>query len=189
MSQVEDSNVTPLPGSPRVKGAPRGKPFEPGNQAAVTHGAFTPELLDTVARDIIAGVLARPSCPRRLVEDPEDELLELWGRSMAVCRLLSASLTTGNIEAALTEQLSEDETTVRPAMGAAERSMRAKRRQPVLDALHRHQSQAMNLAKALGLDAASRRAAGEDQSGTVDYAKYWAARADAKARGADGSAG
>jgi hypothetical protein len=189
MTEDGDGSVTPLPGRARAKGAPRGKSFQPGNQAAVTHGAFSPLLVESVARDIVAGLLARPSCPRRLVEDPDDELLELWGTAMAVCRLLRASLTTGNIEAALTEQLSEDETTVRPAMGAAERSMRAKRRQPVLDALHKHQSQAMHLAKALGLDAASRRAAGEAQSETVDYAQYWAARAAQKAREAEGSAG
>jgi hypothetical protein len=167
--------------------------FKPGNTtsrtAALQHGAYSPELVSSVAKDIIAGLLARPSCPKRLVEDPDDELLELWGTAMAMCRLLTASLTTGNVEAALTEQLTEDETTVRPAMDAAERSLRAKRRQPVLDALHRYQSQAMNLSKALGLDAASRRAASEAQSETVDYAKYWAARAEAKARAADGSAG
>ena len=167
--------------------------FRPGNPvspvAAVRHGAYTPELVEAVAKDIIADLLARPSCPRRLVEDPDDELLELWATSMAVCRLLRASLTTQNIEAALTEQLSEDETTVRPAMGAAERSLQARRRQPVLDALHKHQSQALHLAKALGLDAASRRAAGEDQSQSIDYARYWAARSEHRAQGAEGSAG
>lgn len=163
--------------------------LEQGNTAALRHGAYSPELVSSVAKGIVAGLLARPSCPKRLAEDPDDELLELWGTAMAMCRLLTASLTTGNVEAALTEQLSEDETTVRPAMGAAERSLRARRRQPVLDALHKYQSQAMHLAKALGLDAASRRAAGEEQSATVDYAKYWAARAEHKAREAGGSAG
>jgi hypothetical protein len=168
--------VTPLPRK-RKQGAP-GRPFRRGDQAALVHGAYSPRMVDALAKEIIAGLLARPSCPRRLVEDPDDELLEAWGTTMAICRLLRSALTDQNITEAMTEQLSEDETTVRPAMGAQERTLRGKRRPSILDQLHRYQTQAMHQAKALGLDAASRRMTGEDKPAAVDYAKYWAQRAE-----------
>jgi hypothetical protein len=172
---------------------PRGR-WAPGNvtsqHAALVHGARSPQMVDELAKEIIADLLARPSCPRYLAEDPGNENLELWGTAMAVCRLLRSALTTGNIEAAMTEQIAEDETSTHAStLSAGSRTLRGQRRASVLDQLHRYQSQAMHLAKALGLDAASRRAAGEDQPASIDYARYWAARAEQKAREADGSAG
>jgi hypothetical protein len=189
----DDRKVTPLAAS-RQKKAPRGRPFAPGNTesqtAALIHGAYSVRMVDELALEIKAGLLARPSCPRRLVEDPDDENLEAWAATVAICRLLRSVLTTANVEEAMTEQVVEDETmTHASTLGPGSRSLRGKRKPSVLEQLARYQTQAMNLSKVLGLDAASRRAAGEEQSATVDYAKYWAARAEHQARDAEGSAG
>lgn len=168
--------------------------WAPGNAtsrtAALMHGAYTPQLVEELAADIRAGLLARPSCPRRLVEDPDDENLEAWSTAVAICRLLRSALTTGNIQDAMTEQLAEDETmTHASTLNAGSRQLRGSRKPSILDQLHRYQTQAMHLSKTLGLDAASRRMAGEDQPANIDYAKYWAARAEQKAREAEGGAG
>lgn len=168
--------------------------FKPGNTAApvaaLIHGAYSPRMVSELAEEIKADLLARPSCPRRLVEDPDDENLEAWAVAVAVCRLLRSALTTANVDEVMSEHLAEEEDfTAATQISAGHRSLRSKRKPSVLGDLHKYTTLAMHLSKVLGLDAASRRAAGEEQSATVDYAKYWAARAEQKAREAEGSAG
>lgn len=161
--------------------------WAPGNQssqtAALVHGAYAPRLVQDLARDIITELLAKPACPQRLREEPDDELLQAWATAVAICRLLRTALTTANVRKAMTERVAEDETSTHPStLAAGRRQMRSKRTPSILDQLHRYQMQVLHLAKALGLDAASRRMAGEDKPVQIDYAKYWAARAEQRKR-------
>lgn len=152
-------------------------PLQPGHQLSLVHGAYSPQRVETMAAGIVKELLDSPSCPAHLRDDPEAfaPLLELWGSAMAVCRLLRAALTTGDVLAGLSEFTEGLETERRPAMGQVNRKTRVRRTGPILDALHRHETRAMNLSVRLGLDAASRARAGT-AAPTIDVARYWADR-------------
>ncbi|MHB1430632.1 MAG: hypothetical protein ACYCVZ_00730 [Streptosporangiaceae bacterium] len=161
-------------------------PFQPGNEAGLVHGAYSPRRVEDLAGEIVRDLLESPGCPAHLKEDPDGYayLLELWGSAMAICRLLRSALTDANVLESLTETLTGEETERRPAPGAMNRKSRSRRTQPVLDALHRHETRAANLSVRLGLDAASRARLGGPQHGP-SIIRMWAAQDAAQAAGGD----
>jgi hypothetical protein len=113
--------------------------------------------------------------------------VELWSSAMAQCRLLRAALNDMDVVSGITEVLDGTETETRPAMGSMTRVTRSRRVQPLMDALHKHESRAMHLAARLGIDPASQRAGEAAQA--IDLTAYWAQRDAEKRRAAEGGAG
>lgn len=64
-------------------------PFAPGNEAAVTHGAWSERRVSPVARQILDELLADPATPRYLIEDSSyGPALAAWSRTEAQVQML-----------------------------------------------------------------------------------------------------
>lgn len=82
-------------------------PFEPGNplvftarnQAAVTHGAYTPRIVGPVAQALVDAVLADPEVAH-LHRSAFRPAVEAWAYSEAQCRVLAAWVDRLGVEAA-----------------------------------------------------------------------------------------
>jgi hypothetical protein len=67
-------------------------PFEAGNDAAVTHGAYSGRRVDPLADEFVVELLADPGVPDHLRRPEFAAALAAWGRAEARCHLLAAWL-------------------------------------------------------------------------------------------------
>lgn len=135
------------------KAAVPGRPFAPGNQAAVTTGSGSPGRVLAVAGEILSELLGSPDCPAHLRNDggrAYAHLLELWASAMAQSRLLRSWLDSQDLAAGLSEFTEASETETHTTAGT-KRMSTARRMSAVIDQLHRAETRAMHLSAQLGL--------------------------------------
>jgi hypothetical protein len=70
------------------------EPFRAGNAAAVTHGARSSRIVDPVAAEIAAELLAQPDLPEYLRRPEFAPAVAAWARAEARCELLAGWLST-----------------------------------------------------------------------------------------------
>lgn len=179
-------NVSPLTSTERVRrhrerkrlekaGKGPGRPFTPGHQLSVTHGATSPVRVSEVAAGILGELLDGRDCPEHLKDGGGQYryVLELWASAMAQARLLRAWLDAQDVVGAMTE-LTQAEENEQASEGSARRSMTSRRVASVLDMIHRAETRAGHLAARLGLDPLSQKRLG-DLRPRFDMALYMAA--------------
>jgi hypothetical protein len=118
----------------------------------MTHGAYSPRVVDPLAQAIVAAQLESPSCPPHLRDDPERwrYALEAWGRQEATVRLLRDWLAGQDVETALSEAEEIEETTTHKK-GGSTRHTSVRRRESALKALDRAERAAAARRNELGL--------------------------------------
>ena len=131
-------------------------PFQPGHTLSTTHGAHSPRTVDPLAASIVADLLASPSCPAHLKDDPERwrPTLDGWGRAEAIVRVVSAWLDGQDLSAAMAETTTALETTTE-AKGKSVKRTAGRRTQAGLDVLARWMRIARDYANDLGLSPAA----------------------------------
>lgn len=177
-------NVTPLSGAERVRrhrerkkaeAAAAGRPFEPGHELSLVHGAYSEERVLARRAEIERVLLADPSTPDYLKSDGSYRpALRALCRAEAVVSMLEEWLDQQDIRSALTELTTGEESEDRPAPMSVRRTSVSRRVASALDALHKHEVRAMNLRARLGLDPLSRARLGADLAQTADAAAVWA---------------
>ncbi|MGH3220231.1 MAG: hypothetical protein ACRDPY_16265 [Streptosporangiaceae bacterium] len=131
-------------------------PFEPGNTAAETHGAYSERRIAPLADEIARSLLEHPDTPPWIKEPAQAAVVAAWARAEAVVSRLWAYLDDqGDIVAALTEQTTSAETEEHGKTKTVRKSI-SRRVTSVLSELHRAETRAMNLRSRLGLDPLSR---------------------------------
>lgn len=116
----------------RPKNERQHPPFTPGNVAAVTHGARSPRLVQEVADERLAGLLADPALPEYLRDSSYRPAVMDLCRAEAVVELLWSWLTQQPVD--------------KPSKGVT----------GVLEQLRRHMSTVDGKRRSLGLDPLSR---------------------------------
>lgn len=158
MADDDDVGGAAVPAEPDPKPAGwwRWAPFEPGNQAALRHGAWSPRLVDPVAAEIVERMRAdatEPGSPVAYLADPTYAAsVAAWARVEARIQLLTEYLSGagGDLDA---------EGAVRPAA----------------DLLTRLEGQAEKARARLGLDPLSRARLGRDVTASqMDLARLLA---------------
>lgn len=135
-------------------------PFEPGNELAVTHGAYSPRKVDPLARELVDAMVADPSLSY-LKAAAYRPALWAWARAEAQVQLLTEYLEARG-------QASSD--------GVGD--LRAEDVRSAYLLLHRAEARALSGRKALGLDPLSRAKLGKDvalgEAARVDVARVMA---------------
>jgi hypothetical protein len=137
------------------------EPFQPGNEAALVHGASSERHIAPRAAQIAADLLNHQGCPPYLKEPGYTPVVRAWSRAEAVVSLLWDWLAEHDLDDALTDLTTVDEDEEH-AKGSATRHTVSRRVESVLTQLHRHEVRAMNLRSRLGLDPLSRARLGKD---------------------------
>jgi hypothetical protein len=163
-------------------------PFGPGHEVSVTHGANSERRLGPLAEAFVAALMADEATPDYLREPSYRWAVQAWGRAEAIVMLLSDWLSGMDVETALTEVTTSEESEERSKGGLkARRQMTSRRVASVVDQLHRHEVRAMQLRARLGLDPLSRARLGKDvASQQLDLARLWAEEDRAAKDAADG---
>jgi hypothetical protein len=132
-------------------------PFEPGNEVAVTHGAYSPRRVDPLTLELVELVLTDPSV-EYLQAAHWRPALWAWARAEAQVQLLTEWLETKSIET---------------GDGVGDLSDEAVRSAYLL--LHRAEARAQTGRSRLGLDPLSAARLGRDRAGAaVDTARLMA---------------
>jgi hypothetical protein len=139
-------------------------PYEPGNDAAVTHGAYSAGQWKPRAEAFRRAYESSADTPSWVLQEKFRADREAWYQAEAVCGLLADWLNETGIQAAAAEvsETSESETGKRG--GPRSRSAKTRRTEPVLLLLHRWQGRAAQLRRSLGADPASFAQIGRDVS-------------------------
>jgi hypothetical protein len=116
----------------------------PGNVSAVSHGAYSPAVIDLRAEQLVAGLRASPNCPPHLQEPLYLHSLMAWARAEARVERLSMYADALEVEAGLTEasEVVEELTTRK---GGSTRRTTGRRMEPVQAALERWERRAQSL--------------------------------------------
>ena len=148
------------------------EPFKPGNEVAVTHGASSPRRAGELARQFQARMMASEDTPAYLQDPSYGEAIAAYCRSLAIVALLWAWFEAQDIDVAMADVTTEDETEVRAYSREGDGDGGNRRRtarkstsrhvSSVLDQLHKHETRAMTLRARLGLDPLSRARLGRD---------------------------
>lgn len=136
-------------------------PFQPGNEAALIHGARSERHVGPLAARIAAEMLDDPDTPEHIREPVFAASVAAWARAEAVCRLLWAWLEGRDVIDGLTAaaETTEDEERTR---GSTHRKSSTRTVPSVLDMLRRYEAHAASLRSKLGLDPASAARVGRD---------------------------
>ncbi|MGQ0479705.1 MAG: hypothetical protein ACT4O0_01540 [Pseudonocardia sp.] len=147
-------------------------PFEPGNEVAVTHGAWSPRRVDPLATELVDTLLADPDVSF-LRAPAYRTALWAWGRAEAQVQLLTEYIAdNGGIAEALAEHGSEESDETHDG-GRSRRVSRSRRVGSALAALDRAEARAASLRARLGLDPLSRARLGRDVAAAqVDGAEF-----------------
>jgi hypothetical protein len=162
----------------RARGS--GKPFEPGHQVSVRHGAYSERIRGPVAEQLAADLLADPAAPEYLRQTLWRYALRAWSYAEADLLLLQARrdelIRQEGPDEPLVEETDVEESEHRPAMGAVARVSRTRQRESLQRALDRADSKARGLRADLGLSPAAAGRLGRDiaNSGRLDLALHWA---------------
>lgn len=173
MSAAETPNpvtLTPAPGVARGYSWP---PFEPGNLAAKTHGAWSDRLVDPLAQEIIAEMT-----PVVTWWTPADmPTVAAWARTEARIQLITSWLG---------EQGGDLHDREVPLGASGHTLTELGAVQPAAQHLSKLEARAESLRSKLGLDPLSRARLGKDVAGAqVDMARLMADEAARRAEGAD----
>src|ERR1700730_4500558 len=126
-------------------------PFEPGHERSTVHGPRSPRRVEPLAAEIRAALLDSEQCPAHLHRAEFAAALSAWARAEAVVSLLWAYLAEQDIEAALGDVTTTDETEQRSKSRTTRRST-ARRTVSALEQWRRHEAHAAALRRSLGLD-------------------------------------
>lgn len=130
-------------------------PFEEGNTAAVTHGAYSPRRVDPLADGLVAGVLVaagEPGAPTAYLMEPSYRpALWAWARCEARVQLVTEWLMDHG------DDVNEKGEVV-----------------PAAEYLRRWEAQALKHRERLGLDPLARAKLGKDLAASVDVARLLA---------------
>ena len=187
------SNVAPLSSTERsrrrrerlkAEGRARGpgKPFSPGHELSVRHGAFSRRVTVPRAAELVAELLAKPSTPEWLREESYADAVMAWGQALAEVERLRArrdELDRRDAESAVTASLTElvetTETEVRPAPGTLSRESITRQQESLSRALHRAEMRLRTMRADIGLTPMSRARLGKDIArARLDLALHWA---------------
>lgn len=143
-----------MTGNGAGRGAPAWQrpPFATDNTVALTHGAYSPAVLNPVAAQLVEELLESPSCPPHLLEDPErwKYALGAWGRAEGRVLLLESYQAGMDAGDGLSE-LTEAEETTEHGKGKTVKRITARRRESTQAALDRVERHARNCRNDLGL--------------------------------------
>jgi hypothetical protein len=172
-------------------------PFEPGNTLAMTHGADS-KRADVVAEHFYTRLMAAESTPQWLQDPSYEDAIRAYCRTLALIKLLWDWCAAQDIETAMTDLTTEDETEVRTygsdrESGEQDGKKGSKRKTArrttsrhvgsVLSRLDRLETRAMHLRSSLGLDPRSRAQIGRDVTAArFDLAQAIAALAQQQER-------
>jgi hypothetical protein len=149
-------------------------PFEPGNEVATVHGAYSERRIAPLADQIAVSLLADDSTPQYIKEPSYSATVRAWSRAEATVQLLWNWLAEHDLDAALTDVTETDED-AELSKGAASKHTTSRHIESVLTQLHRHEVRAANLRSRLGLDPLSRARLGKDVAAQhVDLARMFA---------------
>lgn len=126
-------------------GRGQGKPFEPGHQVSVRHGAYSQRLTGERAREIAGTFLASAACP----SDAADDLtlmsaIAAWAHAESECErlrgyrdVLESQLGDDAVAEMLTEVTETTRVETRPAMGSMQGKDLTRTRESTARALYR----------------------------------------------------
>jgi hypothetical protein len=143
-------------------------PFEPGHTASLLHGARSERTIAPLAEQIAAELLAAESTPAHLLRREFAAAVQAWARAEAVVALLWRWLDEQDIGEALTEVTSAEETETHGKRKTTRRSV-SRRVASVLGELHRAETRAASMRRALGLDPLSAGRLAKDLSASRWY--------------------
>lgn len=143
-------------------------PFGPGHTASLLHGARSERTIAPLADTIAAELLAAESTPAHLLRREFASAVQAWARAEAVVALLWRWLDGQDIEAALSDTVTTEETETRTKRSTTRRSV-SKRVASVLGELHRAETRAASMRRALGLDPLSAGRLAKDLSASRWY--------------------
>lgn len=136
-------------------------PFEPGNDAALVHGARSERYVGPLAARIAQELLEDANSPDHLREPLFAASVQAWARAEAMVTLLWRSLDGQDIEAGLAAVSTTDETET-TVKGTTTRKGTIRSLPSVIDQLRRWETTAAGLRSKLGLDPASAARVGRD---------------------------
>jgi hypothetical protein len=157
-----------------------GKPFEPGHQLSVRHGAYSDRMRAPLAEQLASDLLADPEAPEYLRQPRWRYAVRAWSYAEADLLLLQARrdelIRQEGPDEPLVEETDLEESETRPAMGAMSRVSRSRQRESLQRALDRADSKARGLRADLGLSPAAAGRLGRDiaNTGRLDLALRWA---------------
>lgn len=150
------------------------EPFQPGNQAALLNGSYSPRHIEPLAAQILTEARTADTWPAYLNDPTYNRALKAWAWTEAICELLRQWLADMDIQDAATETTTttDDEETTETHR---RRVSVSKRVTSALERLAKYESIASSHRSKLGLDPLSRAKLGKDvAAANLDLAQYWA---------------